>query len=118
MGGAGDAGTLMWRSHAFSMRTRRGKVRRVVRERYLRDDIACLSRASDEGAAAPSTGGPPSGGPGTDLCRLSARPYHGRYLVLDTNVVLHQIDLLERSCPALCDVVILGTVLEETKHRK
>lgn len=37
------------------------------------------------------------------------------YLVLDTNVVLHQIDILEED--ALVNVIILQTVLEEVRHR-
>lgn len=40
--------------------------------------------------------------------------YH-HYLVLDTNVVLHQIDVLEED--AVCNVIILQTVLEEVKHQ-
>lgn len=40
---------------------------------------------------------------------------YDHYLVLDTNVVLHQIDVLEED--ALCNVIILQTVLEEVKHQ-
>jgi PIN domain len=38
-------------------------------------------------------------------------------LVVDTNVLLKQMDLLERDCPALTCIVILQTVAEEvSKH--
>lgn len=37
------------------------------------------------------------------------------YLVLDTNVVLHQIDVLEED--TLKNVIIFQTVLEEVKHQ-
>lgn len=40
---------------------------------------------------------------------------YSHYLVLDTNVVLHQIDVLEED--ALKNVIILQTVLEEVKHQ-
>ncbi|KAL1520405.1 hypothetical protein AB1Y20_021991 [Prymnesium parvum] len=86
-------------SRVFVKRTRRGQVKTHVRQHYLRDDV-------------------PSGSPHIDPadaeCRLSASA--PRYLVLDTNVVLHQIDLLER--PALCDVILLQTVLDEVRHNK
>ena len=84
----------------YVKRTRRGQVKTFVRQQYLRDDLP--------------TGSPHLDGPEHGEPRLSAGAK--RYLVLDTNVVLHQIDLLER--PALCDVVILQTVLEEVRHNK
>lgn len=37
------------------------------------------------------------------------------YLVLDTNVVLDQVDVLEED--VLKNVIILNTVLEEVKHK-
>lgn len=37
------------------------------------------------------------------------------YLVLDTNVVLDQIDVLEED--VLCNIIVLHTVLNEVKHR-
>lgn len=40
---------------------------------------------------------------------------YNHYLILDTNVVLHQIDVLEDD--ALKNVIILQTVLEEVKHQ-
>ena len=48
---------------------------------------------------------------------LSAKPFCNRYLLLDTNVPLHQMDLLELNIPPLCDVVVLQTVMQEVKHR-
>lgn len=37
------------------------------------------------------------------------------YLLLDTNVVLDQIDVLEED--VIKDVIVLSTVLDEVKHR-
>ncbi|KEH26278.1 PIN domain protein [Medicago truncatula] len=72
---------------------------RFVREHYLRDDIYC-------------------GAPSCTICntygaRLGASP--STMLVLDTNVVLNQIDLLEN--PAIDDVVVLSIVLDEVKNK-
>ena len=62
----------------FVKRTRRGQIKTHVRQHYLRDDLP--------------TGCPQLDAPDLEP-RLSASA--ARYLVLDTNVVLHQIDLLE-----------------------
>jgi exosome complex exonuclease DIS3/RRP44 len=42
---------------------------------------------------------------------------HQQLLVIDTNVALHQIDILEHDCPATGLIVILQTVLQEVRHR-
>ncbi|KAG7022441.1 Exosome complex exonuclease RRP44-like A [Cucurbita argyrosperma subsp. argyrosperma] len=89
----------MLHNKSFVKKTKSGKVTKQVREHYLRDDIYC----------------------GTSICkrcdssvaRLSASP--SSILVLDTNVVLTQIDLLEN--PAIDDVVMLSVVLEEVKNK-
>lgn len=107
----------------------------IVREHYLRDDIGCGSFACDECSDI------------NEFAILEAKPPHNinkayknpHYLVLDTNVVLHQvcdminfkwcilfcidnciyadfqIDVIEAD--VLCNVIILQTVLEEVKHR-
>jgi exosome complex exonuclease DIS3/RRP44 len=71
----------------------------VVREHYLRDDI-------------------PSGLPQDPTCppedqRLS--PTAPLYAVVDTNVALHQADVLEH--PQVRDVIVCETVLREAEHR-
>lgn len=82
----------------------------IVREHYLRDDLLCGSAAcnvcphkDDEIVLEvnPKT-----------ICALFDYPH---YLLLDSNVVLHQIDVLEED--ALSNVIILQTVLEEVKHQ-
>ena len=89
-------------------RTRSGRVLRVVGERYLRDDLGF--------------GTLPGQGTLADEAQLLSvlsdeHKVEGvrQLLVLDTNVVLHQIDLLEQRCPALCNVIVPETVLIETK---
>ncbi|KAF3440890.1 hypothetical protein FNV43_RR19176 [Rhamnella rubrinervis] len=89
----------MLHSKSYVKKTRGGKVTKVVREHYLRDDIYCgasICKVCDSSVA-----------------RLSASA--SPILILDTNVVLNQIDLLEN--PAIEDVVLLSIVLEEVKNK-
>jgi exosome complex exonuclease DIS3/RRP44 len=75
----------------------------VVKEHYLRDDITCGVRGCALCAKYTTTSDP----------TLSENTEC--YLVLDTNVVLHQIDLLEHS--GFQNSIVFGVVLEEVKHR-
>ncbi|XP_046670667.1 exosome complex exonuclease RRP44 [Homalodisca vitripennis] len=80
----------------------------IVREHYLRDDIWCGSQLCE-------------------VCKqenpvLSSDPVSGstlfpqpHYLLLDTNVVLDQIDVFEET--TLKNIIVTQTVLEEVKHR-
>ncbi|XP_068646865.1 exosome complex exonuclease RRP44 homolog A [Aristolochia californica] len=89
----------MLQNKSFVRKTKQGKVMKVVREHYLRDDIYCgapMCKVCDSSAA-----------------RLSSTA--SPILIVDTNVVLHQIDLLEN--PAINDVVVLSVVLEEVKNK-
>ncbi|XP_060878753.1 exosome complex exonuclease RRP44 [Metopolophium dirhodum] len=99
--------TMKVTSKTFIRKTKRGNILKIVREHYLRDDIGC----------------------GSKICKKckhnSERPLvkhqsintdfqDKHYLLVDTNVVLHQIDALEDE--TLKNVIILQTVLEEVKH--
>ncbi|CAA6655841.1 unnamed protein product [Spirodela intermedia] len=89
----------MLQSKSFMKMTRHGRAVKVVREHYLRDDIYC----------------------GVQYCKVcdtkDARlgSSESTILVVDTNVILHQIDLLEN--PAMDDVVVLDVVMEEVKNK-
>ncbi|NXK60227.1 RRP44 exonuclease, partial [Sylvietta virens] len=109
----------MLTSRTFVKRTRAGAVVKVVREHYLRDDIACGAAACRlcppaapaPGAANGSAAGleaQPSG-PASSLC---PGPH---FLLPDTNLLLHQIDILED--PVIKNVIVLQTVLQEVRHR-
>ncbi|XP_004287714.1 PREDICTED: exosome complex exonuclease RRP44 [Fragaria vesca subsp. vesca] len=89
----------MWQNRSYNKRTRGGKITKVVREHYLRDDIYCGAPVCQKCNAANA--------------RLSAAA--STVLILDTNVVLNQIDLIENA--AINDVVVLSIVLEEVKNR-
>lgn len=93
----------MHRNKSFFKRTRRGKILHIVEDHYLRDDIGC---------------GTVAGKPITsqDLTQVASESLLRKLLVLDTNVILNQIDLLEYQTPAISCVVILETVAEEVRH--
>ncbi|KAI4314665.1 hypothetical protein L6164_027553 [Bauhinia variegata] len=89
----------MLHNKSFVKKTKGGKVMKQVREHYLRDDIYCgasICKVCDTSGA-----------------RLSGSD--SKILVVDTNVVLSQIDLLEN--PAIDNVVLLSVVLEEVKNK-
>lgn len=94
----------MIRKRAFYRRTRRGKVLRVMEEAYLRDDLGCGSiRGTTVDVEA--------------LRQLAKGAFRRRLVVLDTNVVLAQMDLLERSSEPFRCIVVLQTVLNEVRHQ-
>ncbi|MCI4393822.1 hypothetical protein PGIGA_G00161900 [Pangasianodon gigas] len=98
----------MLKSKTFVKKTRSGGVLKIVREHYLRDDIWCgcevCSECKDESPVLQR-----------DACIESNLCTFPHYLIPDTNVVLHQIDILED--PLIRNVIILQTVLQEVRHR-
>ena len=88
---------------AFVKKTKGGRVVKVVREHYLRDDIYVGCEL-----ASPELRGP-------DPSAHVLSPAADAYVVIDTNVALHQLDLLSHA--AVTDVVVLGVVLEECRAR-
>ncbi|KAI9179099.1 exosome catalytic subunit dis3 [Blastocladiella emersonii ATCC 22665] len=96
----------MLRNKAFTKKTKRGGIVKVVRENYLQDDVYCSSQfctACPEPKPVLSTAPPALDGAGP------------HYLVPDTNVFLHNIDFMEN--PATKDVIVCQTVLDEVRHR-
>uniref|UniRef100_A0A1A7Y0C5 Exosome complex exonuclease RRP44 n=1 Tax=Iconisemion striatum TaxID=60296 RepID=A0A1A7Y0C5_9TELE len=98
----------MLKSKTFVKKTRSGGVMKIVREHYLRDDIWCGSEACTE-CKQDSSVLQKDARIESNLCS------YPHYLVPDTNVVLHQIDVLED--PVIRNVIILQTVLQEVRHR-
>ncbi|XP_039995125.1 exosome complex exonuclease RRP44 isoform X1 [Xiphias gladius] len=98
----------MLKSKTFVKKTRSGGVMKIVREHYLRDDIWCGSEACTECKQDSTV-------LQKDACIESNLCSYPHYLVPDTNVVLHQIDVLED--PVIRNVIILQTVLQEVRHR-
>ncbi|KAF4547873.1 RNB domain-containing protein 2 [Elsinoe fawcettii] len=102
----------------FVRSTKSGKVQKIVRELYLRDDIPCSSRL----CRACLSIAPANLHKRTAPFVLSETPAGtkaftaGHYLVPDTNAFLTGMDLFE-SETAFKDVIVLQTVLEEVKNR-
>lgn len=118
-------------------------MQKILRERYLRDDVAC-GRLGCETCVARGANDRLEGGTGLQEggSSLAKDGIGSHFVVLDTNVVLHQVsltalyrlmhpharppllqmDLLESSLgsassPSLTNVIILQTVLDEVRHR-
>ncbi|XP_048197208.1 exosome complex exonuclease RRP44 [Perognathus longimembris pacificus] len=101
----------MLKSKTFLKKTRAGGVMKIVREHYLRDDIGC-------GAPGCAACGRVLEGPALEpqpLDPASSLWPGPHYLLPDTNVLLHQIDVLED--PAIRNVIVLQTVLQEVRNR-
>ncbi|XP_069746671.1 exosome complex exonuclease RRP44 [Narcine bancroftii] len=99
----------MLKSKSFIKKTRSGGVLKIVREHYLRDDIVCGWRLCEECEAQAQAS------LCDEPCSSSELYPHPHFVVPDTNVVLHQIDILED--PAIQNVIVLQTVLQEVRHR-
>lgn len=97
--------------------TKKGKISKVVREHYLRQDIPCSSKRclpctlnlpqdSLGHALRPVLSDEPMKFPGKDV---------GHYLVPDTNIFYHCMDVVEHRS-VFQDVIVLQTVLEELRN--
>ncbi|XP_053563904.1 exosome complex exonuclease RRP44 [Bombina bombina] len=98
----------MLKSKTFMKKTRSGGVLKIVREHYLRDDITCGCQGCDECQQE---------SPVLQLepvlqSSLCSAPH---YLLPDTNVLLHQVDILED--PVIQNAILLQTVLQEVRSR-
>ena len=90
------------------MHTRRGKLLRVSREQYLRTDLGCGTTCY----RSPYFGVPQQ----IDALPKPETHEHGPYLVLDTNIILQQMDLLELNVPVISRIIVLETVLHEVRN--
>ncbi|GBE86825.1 Exosome complex exonuclease dis3 [Sparassis crispa] len=95
----------------FFKKTARGKVIKVLRERYLRDDVGCGIHGCRSCVVEATDFTLPS--PGS--LEHSLFP-NGHFLLPDTNVFLAQMDLME-SALFTPPIIVLQTVLEEVRHR-
>ncbi|KAF9581039.1 exosome catalytic subunit dis3 [Lunasporangiospora selenospora] len=96
----------MLRQKAFVKKTKSGKVVRVVKEHYLRDDIWCsLEACKGCEHTEPVLSSTPN------ISKLFPLPH---YIIPDTNIFINQIDMMEK--PQMTNVIVLQTVLEEVKH--
>ncbi|CRK19767.1 hypothetical protein BN1708_000432 [Verticillium longisporum] len=105
-------------SKVYVRSTKSGKVQKIVREVYLRQDIPCSSNLCRQcHLIAPRD----AGGKAQPFV-LSDKPAgtkafpQGHYIIPDTNALLNAMDLFEQSS-AFYDVIVLQTVLEELRNR-
>ncbi|XP_042873183.1 exosome complex exonuclease RRP44-like [Penaeus japonicus] len=101
-------GIVERKQRVFYKKTKRGNIIKVVREHYLRDDVWC-------------------GLDGCGMCEGDCRPLDvldtsdstlvqkPHYIIIDTNVALHQIDVLCHD--DIKNVIVPQTVLQEVRHR-
>ncbi|KAI0287919.1 RNB-domain-containing protein [Russula brevipes] len=94
----------------FFKKTARGKVVKIIRERYLRDDVPCGIEKCRECTSTPVPRLPFSG-----VVDHKLFP-NGHFVLPDTNVFLAQMDLMESSY-FKTPIILLQTVLEEVRHR-
>lgn len=104
----------------FFKRTRRGSVIRLVRENCIRRDLSygfLSSKIQGHDISGVESAYNNHLALSFDkLCQLVTESPHKHLIFLDTNIVLHQIDLLEFQCPGTALVVITQTVLREIQH--
>ena len=122
-------------SKVYIRSTKSGKVQKIVRELYLRQDIPCSSKLCSACLSVAPTDYHNKGQRGDSLFFVhlthvfAVAPFvlsdtpagnksypNGHYLVPDTNAFLTAMDLFEIET-AFHDVVVLQTVLEEVKNR-
>ena len=108
----------------FMKRTRHGSVLKIVREHYLRDDLSCGSElcttmsclTSNQTTTAKTSVNFKSGlileSAPKSPSSLFTEPH---YLVPDTNIFLHQMDVIED--PIFKNIILCQTVLQEVKKR-
>jgi exosome complex exonuclease DIS3/RRP44 len=115
----------MQRLKTFVKKSRTGRIIRVTREHYLREDIHCgsllchlcqLPQLPPIITKASVVSGELDNASNSEInpIRLSST---GPYYIFDTNVLLHQLDLIENLPEGLLtNVILLQTVLDEVKH--
>ncbi|CAF2406785.1 unnamed protein product [Rotaria sp. Silwood2] len=97
------------RLNSFLRKTRRGHVLKITHELYLRTDITCGSNACQQCIVDQSTILDKHMKNGNNLVST------GHYLLVDTNIVLQQVDVLEDSL--FTNVIVPQVVLDEVRHK-
>lgn len=120
----------MWSQKSYFRQTRKGKVIQSTSELYLRDDLGLgftipsqiSSKRNNVSVAV--TGSAKKISDAKELMTLLVPSYSRtertdktRLILVDTNVLLHNIDVLEHPSFALANIVITQTALLECRHR-
>ena len=91
---------------SFFKRSKRGHLIKICNEKYL-SHHQCGYVYADDGHKCITS---------DDLRRMIMEAPHKQLIVIDTNIALHQIDVLEHDCPATSHIVITQTLLQELRH--
>ena len=108
----------------FFRQTRKGKIIKQVSERYLRDDLGLGSYYVDEGDSATrrvkeaAIGKPKVIANTSELLTLLKPCKPNAIVVCDTNVLLHNLDILEQSHAVMPNLVIPQTCLLECRANR
>lgn len=112
----------------FYKKTRKhGKIIKIIEEKYIRDDVECGYRCYSANDAVSMLHDDCSNSKIDDLKsyhsisvdtlkQMIDQSPHKQLLVIDTNIALHQMDVLEYNSPITSLIVIMQTVLQEVKH--
>ncbi|XP_018332640.1 exosome complex exonuclease RRP44 [Agrilus planipennis] len=98
----------MFTTKVFIRKNKIGNFLKNIREHYLRDDLFC-------GFTSCNVCKPEDTALSSNIENKSGLFNYPHYLILDTNIILDQMDILEED--VICNVIILHTVLKEVKHR-
>lgn len=98
----------MFTTKIFIKKNKIGNFLKNVREHYIRDDISCGFPECENCLPVPTNLSTSH----MNDCKLIDGNH---YLILDTNVILNQMDVIEET--VFGNVIILHTVLNEVKHR-
>nr|XP_022901619.1 exosome complex exonuclease RRP44-like [Onthophagus taurus] len=98
----------MFTTKTFVRKNKLGNYIKHTREHYIRDDIFCGFKFCETCSHTETS-------LSKDFQVKSSLIKKNHYLILDTNVILDQIDVLEED--VIGNVIILNTVLNEVKHR-
>ncbi|KAF4596181.1 exosome catalytic subunit dis3 [Pleurotus pulmonarius] len=104
----------------FFRKTARGKVIKVLRERYLRTDVSCGVQYCSSCSQLDHFSEGPSKSPSEPLPQFGDKSHisfpDGHFVLPDSNIFLAQMDLLESSL-FRAPIIVLQTVMEEIRHR-
>ncbi|EEB10710.1 Exosome complex exonuclease RRP44, putative [Pediculus humanus corporis] len=100
----------MLTNHIILKKTKRGSILKVVREHYLRDDLWCGSTLCGKCKQKPKDKVLEK-----STESLSSLIKESHYVVLDSSVIIDQIDVLQEN--VICNAIILQTVINDLQNK-
>lgn len=120
---ASTAPSLYTRSVYYRQTRKSGKILKAVKERYLRDDLGLgfhfVEKTKRQRSDVERVYGTPEPIMSTEELKILLRPCKPCSLVVvDTNVLVHNFDVLEHASSAMPNLVIPQTALEECRSHR